>query len=782
MNKVNFKRCALAAILSVGFLAPQMPNRVFAAENAPSNFPIDLFEAADAAAQNNDTSSQNNNNGNGNGNNSNGNNSNGGQRQQGQQQGQQQNNGNKQNGNNNNNQQNGNGNVNGRFGPLPRPQTNGNGQNNNNNNNNNNRPNQNQNNSNGSNSNSGGNNSGRPTMKAVKVADEFACNLFENSSQGALMQAITDMNREITTKSTCAGNSSADQLQKNSQSVMQNVQVLQKIMNASPGTDVNYNELSDAMTATMNATTTIGDILGDNSFLNSKCGSDSMKSGRALLAFNEILDGLAPMALFAVSMNAALAPALPFVLGGAVATKGITALTKVMENKTIDMTLQDQRMAVFQNTCQYIKISKKVTYLQLTAENRFNEFRNSLRAELPLYKASLNTSNKKLSTFTNMVSNTKFDQVKAQYIKDIRDFKDLEASYNKESDDGDMSVCFFGRSTLEELARLKSADFNFPDSIFQNLKDALNLDTTKRIKRVNADARISTINYYENEISKANTRSQNEVRNCALNTKEWINTIKKSLTEIEQIIVEGPGGTNVANNGGKKSEAERARDEGKTFDRVKYAMEELAKDNSIVNRSNIIQGADSIKVGLFGGGSGVAPVYSWLKYTVGIYDQSMESYNRGVRDLQTIAMNITQSAADIRRHVSQVNDGEMMIIGQQYREDKAQAAALSNLIPQNKNINEEKRALICKTLKQTYVQYTAAWDHLGTVQVMCDMISGVLDNSMDKKIIKYCAGDLLLKGTISTISTTQQQLQSYYKQAMLLNDRMTRLNCSTSLN
>ncbi|QDK44003.1 hypothetical protein DOM22_01910 [Bdellovibrio sp. ZAP7] len=763
MNKVNVKRCALAAILSIGFLAPQMPTRVFAAENAPSNFPIDLFDIAETPA----TGTQSNTDSPNNGNNAN----------KQQQSSQQNNNG----GNKNGNQQSGGNNNQGgnRLGPLPRPQTGGTNQSQNNNNNNNNRPNQNPNQNGSNNSSSSNNNGSRPTMKAVKVADEFACNLFENSSQAALMQAITDMNREISTKSTCAGNTSADQLQKNSQSVMQNVQVLQKIMNASPGTEVNYNELSDAMTNTMNATTTIGDILGDNSFLNSKCGSDSMKSGKALLAFNELLDGLAPMALFAVSMNAALAPALPFVLGGAVATKGITALTKVMENKTIDMSLQDQRMAVFQNTCQYIKISKKVTYLQLTAENRFNEFRNSLRAELPLYKASLN--NKKLSTFTNLVSNTKFDQVKAQYIKDIKDFKDLEAAYNGEADGGDMGICFFGRSALEDLARMKSADFDFPASIFANLKDALNLDQTKKIKRVNVEGRINTIKYYESEISKANTRNPNEVRNCATNTKEWITSIKKTLTEIEQIIVDGPAGSNIANNGGKKSDAERARDEGKTFDRVKYAMEELAKDNSIVNRSNIIQGADSIKVGLFGGGSGVAPVWSWLKYTVGIYDQSMASYNKGIKDLQTIAMNITQSAADIRKHISQINDPQMLVIGQQFKEDKAQAAALSNLIPQNKYINEEKRALICKTLKQTYVQYTAAWDHLGTVQVMCDMISGVLDNSMDKKIIKYCAGDLLLSGTISTISTTQQQLQSYYKQAMLLNDRMTRLNCSTSL-
>ncbi|WP_413559660.1 hypothetical protein [Bdellovibrio sp. HCB209] len=727
MSKMNVKKCALAAVLSVGFLSPQMPHQAFAQSVAPSSFPIDLFEPSPSSG----------NDGGGNVNIANRNQGNSGNQSQG----------------NQGNQGNRDNRSTGSFqrpqpSPSPSPSTQNRG--------------------------STPTNSSRPTMRAVKVSDEFACNLFENSSQAALMQAITDMSREVQTKASCSTDSSADKIQKNSQTVMQNVKVLQKIMNSNTGAEVNYNELSDAMTATMDATTTIGDILGDNSFLNSKCGQDSMGSGKTLLAFNEILDGIAPLALFAVSMNAALAPALPFVLGGAVATKGITALTKSIENKTIDMSLQDQRMAVFQNTCQYIKVSKKVTYLQLTADNRFSEFRNSLQNELPLYKASLNS--KKMSTFTNTVSTSKYDQVKEQYARDLKDFRDLEASYRKDADSGEMNVCYFGRSILQDLRESKSDDFDFPASIFKNLKNALDLDNTKRIKRVNVDARISTNNYYENEISRANPKNISEARLCATNTKEWFSNVEKTLGEIEQLIVAG-----ASSKGGKKTEQDKAREQGKTFDRVRYAMEELSKDSSIVNRSNIVQGADSIKVGLFGS-KREPPVLSWIKYTSGIYDQTMASYNRGIKDLQIIAMNLTDSAQQIRKHLSQVNNREMLIIGQNYREDKAQAAALSNLVPSNKNINAEKRTLICSALKQTYVHYINAWDHLGTIQVMCDMVSGVLDNSMHSGIIKYCAGDLLLRGTPSTIGNTQQQLQSYYAQAMLVRDRMSKLSCEETLN
>ncbi|MEK2689765.1 hypothetical protein [Bdellovibrio sp. GT3] len=739
MTKLNVKRCALGAILSVGFLIPQVPHHAFA-NAAPATFPIDLF------GEDTDTNTSNNNNS-----------STGNRDQRG---------GNQSGGNRTNRPQ------------IPNPIGNQNG---------NSQKDKNQNGNGNNNNNNGG--GSKNSMRAVKVPAEFSCNLFENTSTAALNQALTDMTNEIRSKGQCTTDGSADRLQKDTEAIRKNVGTLQKMMNSKAVAEVDYQQLSNAMTDTMTATTSIGDMLSNNSFLNSSCGRDSMGSGKALLAFNQLIDGLAPMALFAVTVNPALAPALPFVIGGAVATKGITALTQMYEKDQIDMTKKDNRLAVFQNTCQYIKIVKKVRFLQLTADRNFTEFNTSLQNEFPLYKASL--SNKiPMSEYSSNLQ-TKYDKVKKQYVLDMTNFRNFEISFGRESvDDDEMAICSFGQTAIRQIKQSqeklkKSQEENpnltksvFPDSVFQNLKAALSLDTTRQIQPVNADARINTVEYYKNEIEKSNVRNASDIRICAQNTRSWFNNIKKTLAEIDQIISEGPrdssGGSVVVN----KSEQEKANEEGATYRRVKRALEEIAKDDSVINRSNFSQDVADLKAGLFGGrNNDNPPVLSWIDHTMSVYDISIENFKKGIKNLQLMSMVVTDSGSKIRKHISQVTEKDMAFDAIRYRDDRKTANALSNLIPSNKHIDADRREAICSQLRTTYFYAIDARDHLSTVQIMCDMISGVIDTSMNGKIIRVCKGDLMIRGTMPILDKTQKDLESFEAQALLVQDRLKKLRC-----
>ncbi|WP_413586191.1 hypothetical protein [Bdellovibrio sp. HCB274] len=734
MTKLNVKKCALSAVLSIGFLTPQLPHQVFA-NTAPSSFPIDLFDIGDS----NSTTTTNDQKGNSN---SISNGNQGGKGNQG-------------------------------STTRPRPQTQNGNQGNQGGNQGSNKP----------------NSSSQNSMKAVKVPAEFSCNLFESTSTAALNQALTDMTNEIRSKGQCTTDGSADRLQKDTESIRKNVSTLQKMMNSKSVAEVDYQQLSNAMTDTMTATTSIGDMLSNNSFLNSTCGRDSMQSGKALLAFNQLIDGLAPMALFAVSLNPTLAPALPFVIGGAVATKGITALTQMFQQEQIDMTKKDNRLAVFQNTCQYIKIVKKVRFLQLTADRNFTEFNTSLQNEFPLYKASLANKIPTSEFSTNVQS--KYEKVKKQYILDMSNFRNFEISFNREAaEDDEMAICSFGQTAIRQIKqnqqKLKEGEQNpnftksvFPDSVFQNLKAALSLDTTRQIQPVNADARINTVEYYKNEIEKSSIRNTSDIRICAQNTKSWFNNIKKTLAEIDQIVTEGP--RDASNGGGVvigKTEQDKAIEEGATFRRVKRALEEIAKDDSVINRSNFSQDVADLKAGLFGGRNNKnPPVLSWIDHTMSVYDISISNFQKGIKNLQMMAMVVTESGSKIRKHISQVTEKDMMFDAIKYRDDKKIADALSNLIPSNKYIDADRKEAICSTLRTTYFYAIDARDHLSTVQIMCDMISGVIDTSMDGKIIKVCKGDLLIRGTTPILQKTQKDLASFEAQALKVQDRLKQLRC-----
>lgn len=196
-------------------------------------------------------------------------------------------------------------------------------------------------------------------MQPAKVPDAFACPIFDNGPHKELLSAIDSLSLQIAASKECSGDPSVNAIKQNGETIKQQVESLQNVMMITDPSQVNTANIEASITSALGAVQNIGNVLSNNAFLNSKCGSETMTTGKALLAFNDIINGLSPYALFAVSMNAALAPALPFVIGGIVATSGISVLGKMIDDATIDMTNPTHRKAVVVNTCQFVKISKK---------------------------------------------------------------------------------------------------------------------------------------------------------------------------------------------------------------------------------------------------------------------------------------------------------------------------------------------------------------------------------------------------------------------------------------
>ncbi|NUN07223.1 MAG: hypothetical protein HUU57_15865, partial [Bdellovibrio sp.] len=151
------------------------------------------------------------------------------------------------------------------------------------------------------------------TMDVAKVKESYSCPLFDNRPHQELIDSIDALNKVVKVIPECTGTPSAKSIEENGKAIKDNIAALQAIMMATDPALVSTGQIDSSITAAISAFGNLGDIFNNNSFLNSKCGRETMTSGKVALALNDVINGLAPYALFAVSMNAALTPALPFV-------------------------------------------------------------------------------------------------------------------------------------------------------------------------------------------------------------------------------------------------------------------------------------------------------------------------------------------------------------------------------------------------------------------------------------------------------------------------------------
>ncbi|UYL10204.1 hypothetical protein B9G69_006380 [Bdellovibrio sp. SKB1291214] len=768
MNKMNMKRCALAAVLSIGFLAPQMPKHALAAENAPSNFPIDLFDIGDqVTSSNNNNQKQNSNTPN---NNNGGNNANS-------QQGNRPNNGNGNNSNGNNGQ-NRIGNPSGRpqsgSSPIVTQPSGGNNTNNNNNNN---------------------NGSKRPTMKVAQVGQEFSCPMFENSSStSGIYQALSALKAEINGNSDCQ-KTSGNTIKSESTIIQDNMAIIEQIMKTPSGTQIDTKKLDDAVTATLGSANTIGKALNDNALLNSACGRDTMSKGGLLTSFNELINGLTPVALYAVSMNAALAPALPFVVGGAAASAGISALKTILESKSIDMDNSDQRKAFLQNTCQVVKVVNKVRYMQLTQSGRISEMTKELKKNMSLYKGSL--SSQASAEMTNLINHKKesmafIEKVRKQYTEDNQAYTILNKKISSMNDssggNNNLALCTYFKTRMTVIANNKlSTNMVFPATAFQNLYE---LGKGNIEAQIDAES-FSTVNgVLEKQILGFNLEKarSNELSECANQGMNWLKNIYSALLSTQSQIAKAS--SDLEDSLAKSPDYQDLKDQAEkmtTISRVERAMQELTKENPVFNRSELPQNTEQIKYALFGSHASwynSSPTMDWINHTVDAKNMALSNFNLAVEQLRKNALNLSdakdQSIIKPIDIYGRVSAKSQKIIST----ETEKAKNLVQLNKSNKRLTGNRNAMevVCKNLDTAWLQWTQALELVGSIQFLCDMVDPIVDITIGKNVVQVCRGNLDLDaryGKKPLVETIKQDLvrNGYETQALKLKSIIDELGC-----
>ena len=698
------------------------------------------------------------------------------------------------NGNNGNNSGNNNGNGNNNGG------NNNNGNNNNNNNNggsffpgNGQRPGQNNNNNNGFNNgfNNNNNNNGKTTMSKAQVTEAYQCPLFTSTAHADLIKSIDELTKQVNTTPECQQDTNVKTIETNNNTIKTSIQTLEKLMSASsgdPSVAVSADGVTTAMTQALNALGGIGDVLNNQSFLNSNCGRQTMSAGKALLSFNDMVNGLTPYALFAVAMNPAFSAAVPFVVGATIATTGISIIGKMMDEKSIDLNNSAQREAVLVNICQYTKVAKKVRFMQLAQSGKIDKITNELNSEIDLYSAQIASREQKISKLLAYRTSkyNEIDTVEKQAGADRQDISSVEEQIDKNKDD--FTTCTFARELVNWAADGKS----FPASVYVNLDRASQQsDRTTKLK-VLAERTL-----HENSMRKLvqlgnqTLVDDSVLKSCAEVGRSWMSSIRRSVSLTGNLAYQQKNSLESELSQNTEYREWKAKyvlfeQQKTTIQRVSKVMEQLSQDDSIINRSELAQKMAILKAGLFGRTKAVQfiggkpPVLQWMEHTKSKHDMSVAAFIKEMESLRQGSWSLTDTGK--MKNAKALPKGGYYYPSEQRNRDEAYMKDLSNLNLNVLPLGSREHDRACQALENAWVDWAASLDHLGAIQFFCDMIDPVLDVNMDPRVLQGCRGNLKLSGVEvypSLVSSAKDTLirGGYKKDASIVSKRLKELQC-----
>lgn len=625
------------------------------------------------------------------------------------------------------------------------------------------------------------------SMSTAKVADAYACPIFDNRPHAELIEAIDSLSTAVSASPDCEKTTSAKSIEDNNKAIKESITALSGVLEADP-TTVNASMIDSNVTTALTAINNLGNVLNSNAFLNSACGRQSMSTGKALLAFNDMVNGFAPYALFAVAANAALAPMLPIVIGGTIVTTGISVISKMIDQNTLDMTKPEHRKAVVQNTCQYIKVAKKVRFMQLAQSGKIEKISQELEHNIVLYKSGMSRPSTELTSllaYRQKVSST-LTTMESQLKSDKNDMDAVNAQLKINSDD--LMVCTLAR----ELVNWGADGKTFPMSAFNNLEAAAAQgERSLKLQSLTLKSLNNTSMQRIVEAADQSGASEASLKVCAQMGKTWITAMNQAIALTSNSITGNK--VSLENELSENSEYRQFKSQYAkiqmdqiTIKRVEKAMQELAKDTSIIDRSELDQRMVLLKNTLFGAkkiwGLGTPPVLAWINHTKKMHDQSISGFITSVGAVRAGSFSLTSAGRG--EVVVKPNYGSPYMDARKQVEDGKISANLGTITLQALPAGSRENEIVCQQLESAWLDWTAAMNHLGAIQLFCDMIDGVLDPKMDGTLMQACRGSIQLNGTVNALSMTNLARQSLTKngfaaQATLVEKKMKELQCPT---
>jgi hypothetical protein len=656
------------------------------------------------------------------------------------------------------------------------------------------------------------------TIRTANVPSQYSCPLFENSTYQDLNVAIGSLTTAIQGISDQCKSSQPqiEAVKQTSDQIKQSIEQLQAYVQDPQAGYANISTLQSNVGALVSGIDRMTDVFKNVSTLSSSCGRKNMSWGKVALEMNNVINSASPFLLLLAATQPSLSLAVKgVIMGTVVGTNVISAMAQTIDSKTVKMEDEDQRNAVLQNTCQFTKVAKKISYIQLARSGRFAELEKQLKDSVNTYAMKVVGGSSSLNTMWNVRGNVRNNIGGLQAA--VRSDKEALEEVNlriRESQNNALLICIQGK----QIVQMAQDEDSFPNSVQQGILNAyqqnnylknidlndfqaawgqprLSLrDEDEKLKR-KVQVLIRTFQSLLNRIVNYPEEPTGEqASSCAATTMAFVQHISRMITETSNIMVEDLDKMEEDLNKNQeyrtwKLEFDKIINEQENTNRMARVLKELTKPGSgVYNRSEFAEAAKSLKRSLLGPRqgflSGNSPVFAWLDYKRTQYATALALFTE--KDIQQII----GSAFKITNSGSGKYGKDNLYDPKKFMEEHKLAQNLAIINKSNFPVNSPQWDLACIDLEKAIKDYSDALDHLGTTQFMCDMIYDYLDNSVDPKIINYCRGELDYSGkqTLDQKSFVEQasaklrqrplpQYLSPQEQANLVAKKMVEIGC-----
>ena len=215
-------------------------------------------------------------------------------------------------------------------------------------------------------------------------------------------------------------------------------------------------------------------------------------------------------------------------------------------------------------------------------------------------------------------------------------------------------------------------------------------------------------------------------------------------------------------------------------------MQELSKDNSIIDRSELAQRMTSLKSGLFGSrtafGFGKPPVLAWIEHTKKMHDEAVSAFLQSLSAVRSGSFSLTRLGRGEVRMLPVLAPVPIFYQDPYLKEASDEMANLNNINLNQIPMGTREHEVVCQQLESTWLDWSSAVDHLGAIQFFCDMIDPVLDSKIDSSVITACRGVTALNGntykkSIYNEAKAELTAKGFRASAVLVSKKLKELQC-----
>ncbi len=582
---------------------------------------------------------------------------------------------------------------------------------------------------------------------ALNVPEEFQCSLFDNPEYSSMLYAIQSLNQAIQSPLCKKDSIDKNAILANTKKIQDTIALLRNQIGSAKNspealTPEGSIEMGQRLDGAILAAIDLANTFSQQSLFQESCQPGS--GGQIALAINEIINGLTPYALMAVTSTGVGTAALPYILGGSAITGAISSLNQTFTQKNLDLSDPNIRKAILENTCQYIK---------LTQRNQFILYERSF--QVAKISEEINQS---VAFF-----NTATSQLPANLLKKFKSYekRDSEIEFIEKENDSSLnaltalknnlqnqvtpdSICFIGR---QFLGGKEGHYLSLPFTMIELLQRTLQLKSTSMRSPAYAviDAHERSERNLKDLIKVERRISPQDIQTCARVTQTWINaienglliitkTIKEEKSSFEKETAQDPDYATYRNMEKKIIEKKQM------ADKVILAMDNLKEYSSVFMRSDMSEELSRLRKGLLTGTQGSikgvnmpllpgskAPVLQWFGYKFERHQSKINDFLRGLSTLRIMSSHV-------------LNDNK--VIYKKAEERQKSVRNLWPLISKYLKPDAQEYKTVCRELRAAWFHYVSAVDHLASAELFCAMLEPIIydQTSVDQNIISICQG------------------------------------------